>query len=144
MEVGPYTSLRPGTRLGNRSKAGSFVETKNTVVGDDSKVPHLSYLGDATLGERVNVGAGTITCNYDGVDKHATEIGDDAFIGSDTMLVAPVHIGDRAVTGAGSTITRDVPDGTLAVERSTQRDVPGYGDRVVERKAAKRRGAEDR
>lgn len=125
-QVGPFASLRPGTRLASGSKVGTFVETKNTVVGRGSKVPHLSYMGDATIGEEANVGAGTITCNYDGRDKHRTVIGDRAFIGSDTMLVAPVQIGDDAVTGAGSAITRDVPAGALAVERSQQREVPGY------------------
>jgi len=125
-QVGPFASLRPGTRLAAGSKVGTFVETKNTVVGRGSKVPHLSYMGDATIGEEANVGAGTITCNYDGRNKHRTVIGDRAFIGSDTMLVAPVQIGADAVTGAGSAITRDVPAGALAVERSPQREVPGY------------------
>ena len=142
IEVGPYASLRPGTMMADGSKAGTFVETKNTTVGPASKVPHLSYLGDATLGERVNVGAGTITCNYDGVDKHPTEIGDDVFIGSDTMLVAPVRIGSNAVTGAGSTITKDVDDGALAVERNRQREIPGYGEKLAERKAAKKNAKE--
>lgn len=142
VEIGPYASIRPDSTFADGAKAGTFVETKNTVVGPASKVPHLSYLGDATLGERVNVGAGTITCNYDGVDKHRTEIGDDVFIGSDTMLVAPVRIGDRAVTGAGSAITKDVSDGALAVERAGQREVPGYGDRLQARKAEKRRRRE--
>jgi bifunctional UDP-N-acetylglucosamine pyrophosphorylase/glucosamine-1-phosphate N-acetyltransferase len=143
VEVGPYASLRPGTVMGEASRAGTFVETKNTVVGPGSKVPHLSYLGDATLGERVNIGAGTITCNYDGVDKHRTEIGDDVFIGSDTMLIAPVTVGSNAVTGAGSAIAKDVSDGALAVERSDQREIPGYGDRLAKRKAAKRRAEEE-
>lgn len=143
VEVGPYASLRPGTVMGDGSKAGTFVETKNTTVGPGSKVPHLSYMGDATLGERVNVGAGTITCNYDGVDKHRTEIGDDVFIGSDTMLIAPVSIGSHAVTGAGSAIAKDVSEGALAVERAKQREIPGYGDRLAERKAAKKRAQEE-
>jgi bifunctional UDP-N-acetylglucosamine pyrophosphorylase/glucosamine-1-phosphate N-acetyltransferase len=125
-QVGPFASLRPGTRLAAAAKVGTFVETKNTVVGRGSKVPHLSYMGDATIGEGSNVGAGTITCNYDGTEKHRTVIGDRVFIGSDTMLVAPVEIGDDAYTGAGSTITRDVPPGALAVERSPQQEVPGY------------------
>ena len=135
-QVGPFASLRPGTRLASGSKVGTFVETKNTVVGRGSKVPHLSYMGDATIGEEANVGAGTITCNYDGRNKHRTVIGDRAFIGSDTMLVAPVQIGDDAVTGAGSAITRDVPAGALGVERSQQREVPGYA-------AKKARGREE-
>jgi bifunctional UDP-N-acetylglucosamine pyrophosphorylase / glucosamine-1-phosphate N-acetyltransferase len=127
--VGPYASLRPGTVLGEGSKAGTFVEMKNTRVGRGSKVPHLAYMGDATIGRRVNVGAGTITCNYDGYDKHPTVVGDEAFIGSDTMLVAPLKLGRRTWTGAGSTITQDVPEGALAVERAKQRIVPGYDDR---------------
>jgi len=136
-EVGPYASLRPGAVLGPRSKVGTFVELKNTELAEGAKVPHLSYLGDATVGESANVGAGTITCNYDGVAKHRTDIGKRAFIGSDTMLVAPVRIGDDAVTGAGSTITRDVPDGSLAVERSQQKEVPGYASRLQERRRRK-------
>ncbi|HEX6261834.1 MAG TPA: bifunctional UDP-N-acetylglucosamine diphosphorylase/glucosamine-1-phosphate N-acetyltransferase GlmU [Actinomycetota bacterium] len=134
--VGPYAHIRPGTLLGRRTKAGSFVEIKASRIGDGSKVPHLAYVGDATIGKDVNVGAGTITCNYDGYEKHRTVIGDGAFIGSDTMLVAPVRIGRNAVTGAGSTITRDVADGELAVERSEQRNVRGY----AERRAKRRRG----
>jgi bifunctional UDP-N-acetylglucosamine pyrophosphorylase / glucosamine-1-phosphate N-acetyltransferase len=129
--VGPYAHLRPGTVLGKRAKAGSFVEIKKSRIGDGSKVPHLAYVGDAEIGRDVNVGAGTITCNYDGVKKHRTVIGDGAFIGSDTMLVAPVKIGRGAVTGAGSTITRDVPPGALAVERAEQRTVRGYRERKL-------------
>ena len=137
-EVGPYASLRPGTVLGDGSKAGTFVETKNTTLAEGAKVPHLSYLGDATIGARSNIGAGAITCNYDGTEKYPTEIGEDAFIGSDTMLVAPVKIGDRAVTGAGSVITNDVPDDALAIARSDQREIPGYAQRRQERKAAEK------
>jgi len=129
VEVGPYASLRPGTVLRRGSKAGTFVEMKATTVGEGTKVPHLSYLGDATVGERSNIGAGTITCNYDGFEKHETVIGDRVFVGSDTMLVAPVEIGDGAFTGAGSVITRDVAPGALAVERSPQKEIPGYADR---------------
>jgi bifunctional UDP-N-acetylglucosamine pyrophosphorylase/glucosamine-1-phosphate N-acetyltransferase len=136
-EVGPYASLRPGTVLERGAKAGTFVETKNTTLGEGAKAPHLSYLGDATVGARTNIGAGTITCNYDGYQKHHTEIGEEAFIGSDTMLVAPVKIGDRAITGAGSVITNDVPDDALAVERSGQKEIPGYAQRRAARKAAK-------
>jgi len=136
-QVGPFASLRPGTRLAAGAKVGTFVETKNTVVGRGSKVPHLSYMGDATIGEESNIGAGTITCNYDGSEKHRTVIGDRVFIGSDTMLVAPVRIGDDAYTGAGSAITRDVPPGSLAVERSQQREVPGYAAKKS-RRARKR------
>jgi len=124
--VGPVAYLRPGTVLGNKAKAGTCVEIKNSTVGDGSKVPHLSYIGDTTIGRDANLGAGTITCNYDGVSKHATVIGDGAFVGSDTMLVAPVRIGDGATTGAGSAITRDVPDGALGIERTEQRTVEGW------------------
>ena len=135
--VGPYASIRPGTVLQEGAKAGTFVELKATRVGKGSKVPHLSYMGDATIGSGANIGAGTITCNYDGFEKNPTLIEDDAFIGSDTMLVAPVRIGKGAVTGAGSTITRDVPGGALGVERSDQRVVPGY----AKRRAGRRRNA---
>ncbi|MDP8955344.1 MAG: bifunctional UDP-N-acetylglucosamine diphosphorylase/glucosamine-1-phosphate N-acetyltransferase GlmU [Actinomycetota bacterium] len=127
--VGPYASIRPGTDIAEGGKAGTFVEMKATRLGKKSKVPHLSYMGDATIGEGVNVGAGTITCNYDGYEKHPTVIEDDAFIGSDTMLVAPVKVGKGAVTGAGSAITKDVPAGSLAVERAEQRVVPDYARR---------------
>ncbi|MDX1659555.1 MAG: bifunctional UDP-N-acetylglucosamine diphosphorylase/glucosamine-1-phosphate N-acetyltransferase GlmU [Nitriliruptorales bacterium] len=125
-DVGPFSYLRPGTVLERGAKAGGFVEMKKAHVGEGSKVPHLSYIGDATIGTGVNVGAGTITCNYDGFDKHETIIEDDAFIGSDTMLVAPVRIGRGAVTGAGSAIAEDVPADALAVERSDQRNVDGW------------------
>jgi UDP-N-acetylglucosamine pyrophosphorylase (EC 2.7.7.23)/glucosamine-1-phosphate N-acetyltransferase (EC 2.3.1.157) len=124
--VGPRAYLRPGTVLKRGSKAGTSVEIKNATIGEGSKVPHLSYIGDADVGEGVNIGAGTITCNYDGVRKHKTVIGDRAFIGSDTMLVAPVRIGQGATTGAGSAIARDVPDGALAVERCEQRTIEGW------------------
>ena len=127
--VGPYAYLRPGTWLAEKAKAGTYVEIKNSTVGPGSKVPHLSYIGDARIGSGVNIGAGTITCNYDGYRKHGTDIEDGAFIGSDTMLVAPVTIGRGAVTGAGSAITEDVPAGALAVERNTQRVVEGWADR---------------
>ncbi|MFV1961458.1 MAG: bifunctional UDP-N-acetylglucosamine diphosphorylase/glucosamine-1-phosphate N-acetyltransferase GlmU [Acidimicrobiia bacterium] len=135
-EVGPYASLRPGSVLKDGAKAGTFVETKNTTLGEGAKAPHLAYLGDATVGARSNIGAGTVTCNYDGHEKHLTEIGEDVFIGSDTMLVAPVKIGDNAVTGAGSVITEDVSKGALAVERSEQIEIPGYADSREARKAS--------
>ena len=127
--VGPYASIRPGTVLQEGAKAGTFVELKNTTVGAGSKVPHLSYMGDATIGRRVNVGAGSITCNFDGYEKRPTVIGDESFIGSDTMMVAPVKLGKRSWTGAGSVVSRDVPAGALAVERSEQRTVRGYDER---------------
>jgi bifunctional UDP-N-acetylglucosamine pyrophosphorylase/glucosamine-1-phosphate N-acetyltransferase len=137
-EVGPYASLRPGTVLEKGSKIGTFVETKNTTMGEGAKANHLAYLGDAEVGARTNIGAGVVTVNYDGVDKSKTEIGEDAFIGSDTMLVAPVTIGDRASTGAGSVITKNVSDDALAIERSDQREIPGYAQRREARKAAKK------
>ena len=137
-EVGPYASLRPGTVLEKGAKVGTFVETKNTTLGEGAKAPHLTYLGDATVGARTNIGAGSITVNYDGYEKHPTVIGDDAFIGSDSMLIAPLTIGDRAVTGAGSAITRDVDADALALERSEQVEIPGYSQRRAERQAAKK------
>jgi bifunctional UDP-N-acetylglucosamine pyrophosphorylase / glucosamine-1-phosphate N-acetyltransferase len=127
--VGPNAFLRPGTVLAADSKVGSFVEVKNTSIGEGSKVPHLSYMGDATIGKGVNVGAGAITCNYDGREKHATVIGDGAFIGSDTMLVAPVRIGPGAITGAGSAIAKDVPPDALGIERTDQRNIEGWAKR---------------
>jgi bifunctional UDP-N-acetylglucosamine pyrophosphorylase / glucosamine-1-phosphate N-acetyltransferase len=132
--VGPYAHVRPGVVLDEGSKAGTFVELKKSTVGRGSKVPHLAYVGDAEIGKDANIGAGTITCNYDGVEKHRTVIEDGAFIGSDTMLVAPVKIGKGAVTGAGSAITKDVPAGALAVERSEQKIVEGYAKRRKKRR----------
>lgn len=137
-EIGPYASLRPGTVLERGVKIGTYVETKKTVVGEGTKIPHLSYMGDATIGSGSNIGAGTITCNYDGFAKHPTVIGDRAFIGSDTMLVAPVRIGDGAMTAAGSTITEDVEPGALGVARGRQRNVPGFVQRMADRYRARR------
>ncbi|RMG04904.1 MAG: UDP-N-acetylglucosamine diphosphorylase/glucosamine-1-phosphate N-acetyltransferase [Nitrospirae bacterium] len=119
-EIGPHGRLRPGTRLGRGVKIGNFVEVKNSTIGSGTKAQHLSYIGDAKVGKGVNIGAGTITCNYDGKKKHKTVIGDGVFVGSDTQLVAPVKIGKNAYIGAGSTITRDVPPGALAVARGRQ------------------------
>jgi bifunctional UDP-N-acetylglucosamine pyrophosphorylase/glucosamine-1-phosphate N-acetyltransferase len=124
--VGPYTYLRSGTVLGDSAKAGAFVEMKNSTLGTGSKVPHLSYVGDATIGEGSNIGAATIFVNYDGVEKHHTTVGDHVRIGSDTMLVAPVSIGDGAYTAAGSVITEDVPAGAIGVGRAKQRNVLGW------------------
>jgi bifunctional UDP-N-acetylglucosamine pyrophosphorylase / glucosamine-1-phosphate N-acetyltransferase len=132
--VGPFTSLRPGSELGDGSKVGTFVEVKQSTIGPGSKVPHLSYVGDADIGAGVNVGAGSVFVNYDGVDKHRTTVGDGAFIGSDTMLVAPVTIGDGAQTAAGSTITKNVPPDALAIERSDQRTIEGWAARRRRRK----------
>ncbi|MGY1591285.1 bifunctional UDP-N-acetylglucosamine diphosphorylase/glucosamine-1-phosphate N-acetyltransferase GlmU [Geodermatophilus sp. SYSU D00708] len=127
--VGPFSYLRPGTRLGAGAKVGAFVETKNVEVGEDSKVPHLSYVGDATIGRGANIGAATVFVNYDGVAKHHTTVGDHVRIGSDTMLVAPVTVGDGAYTAAGSVITTDVPPGAMAVARARQRNVGGWVQR---------------
>ncbi|PWG63368.1 bifunctional UDP-N-acetylglucosamine diphosphorylase/glucosamine-1-phosphate N-acetyltransferase GlmU [Sediminicurvatus halobius] len=124
--AGPFARLRPGSRLAENAKVGNFVETKNVEVGPGSKINHLSYVGDAELGQGVNVGAGTITCNYDGTAKHRTVIGDGAFIGSNTALVAPVTVGAHATIGAGSTVRRDVPDDALAVTGSRQRTIEGW------------------
>ena len=130
--VGPFARLRPGAELGGDVHVGNFVEIKNTVLDEGVKVGHLTYLGDAHVGERTNIGAGTITCNYDGVMKHRTEIGRDAFIGSDTMLVAPVSIGDGAMTGSGSVITMDVPAEALALGRAKQVVKPGLAARLMQ------------
>jgi bifunctional UDP-N-acetylglucosamine pyrophosphorylase/glucosamine-1-phosphate N-acetyltransferase len=137
--VGPYASLRPGTVLEAGAKAGSFVEVKASKLGAGAKVPHLSYVGDARVGKGANVGAGTVTANFDGYDKHETVVGDDARIGSDTMLVAPVKVGKGAVTGAGSVITDDVPAGALGVERSEQRTIRGYRERADARHGSGRK-----
>jgi len=127
--VGPYAHLRPGSRLGRRVKIGNFVETKKAVFGEGAKASHLSYIGDADIGADVNIGAGTITCNYDGVNKHKTTLEDGVFIGSDTQLVAPVRVGRGAYVGAGSTITKDVPADALALSRTPQRIVEGWAAR---------------
>ncbi len=124
--VGPFARLRPGTRLEEGSKVGNFVETKNSLIGAGSKVSHLSYLGDCTLGERVNIGAGTITCNYDGVSKHNTFIGDDCFVGSNSALVAPLSIGDGATIGAGSVLTKDAASHKLTLTRAKQITLPAW------------------
>jgi bifunctional UDP-N-acetylglucosamine pyrophosphorylase/glucosamine-1-phosphate N-acetyltransferase len=125
-EIGPFSRLRPGTVLSGHVKAGNFVEIKNSQISAYSKVNHLTYIGDATVGADVNVGAGTVTCNYDGANKHRTVIGDNAFIGSGTMLVAPVEVGAGATIGAGSTITKDAPKGELTVARAKQATVQGW------------------
>lgn len=124
--VGPYARLRPGASLGRDAQVGNFVEIKNTVLGTGSKASHLAYLGDATIGDRVNIGAGTITCNYDGVNKYRTTIGDDVFVGSDSQLVAPVTIGPGATIGAGTTLTRDAPEGQLTLSRAPQKTITGW------------------
>ena len=125
-QAGPFAHLRPGAVVGPEARVGNFVEMKKAVLGRGSKANHLTYLGDATVGEGVNIGAGTITCNYDGKNKHPTVIRDGAFIGSNTSLVAPVTVGAGATVGAGSTITKDVPDNALGVARGRQRNIPGW------------------
>ena len=136
--VGPFARLRPGAELGGDVHVGNFVEIKNAVLDEGVKVGHLTYLGDAHVGERTNIGAGTVTCNYDGVLKHRTEIGARAFIGSDTMLVAPVRVGSDAMTGSGSVITEDVPDGALALGRARQTTKPGLATRLMAALRAKK------
>lgn len=142
--VGPYARLRPGAELSEDVRVGNFVEIKNARIEDGAKVNHLSYVGDARIGPRANLGAGTVTCNYDGVFKHHTDIGEGAFIGSSTMLVAPVTVGAHAMTGSGSVITMDVPEGALALGRARQDTKPGLGKRLMDRlraaKAAKAKG----
>jgi bifunctional UDP-N-acetylglucosamine pyrophosphorylase/glucosamine-1-phosphate N-acetyltransferase len=133
VSVGPFAYLRPGTVLREGSKAGAFVEIKNSDIAPGAKVPHLSYIGDADIGEGTNIGAGTITANYDGSRKHRTTIGARAFVGVDTMLVAPVTVGDGAYTGGGSVITKDVPPEALGVARARQQNIEGYAQRRKER-----------
>ena len=130
-KIGPYARIRPGSILSDGAKIGNFVEVKKSTVGQDSKINHLSYIGDTKIGEKVNVGAGTITCNYDGVSKHNTDIEDGAFIGSNTMLVAPVKVGKSSVTASGSVITKDIPDHALAFARSRQENKIGMGKKLM-------------
>ncbi len=137
--IGPFAHIRPGSIVGSSSKIGNFVEVKKSIIGNGTKASHLSYLGDAEIGENVNIGAGTITCNYDGKNKHKTIIGKDVFIGSDTQIIAPVKIGKGAYVGAGSTIVKDVPPGSLAVSRTKQRNIEEW---TIKRQApVVRRGA---
>jgi len=126
VQIGPFARLRPGTRLERDARVGNFVEIKNSRIGEGSKVNHLSYIGDTEMGTGVNIGAGTITCNYDGANKHRTVIGDRAFIGSDTQLVAPVTVGEDATLGAGTTLTEDAPPGKLTISRVKQKTIPGW------------------
>ena len=135
--IGPFARIRPGTRLADRTKVGNFVELKKADVGEGAKVNHLSYVGDASIGARANIGAGTITCNYDGFGKYKTVIGEGAFIGSNTALVAPVTVGKGAIVGAGSVITRDVEPDSLAVERNEQKGIAGWARRFRERMTRK-------
>ena len=128
--LGPYVNLRPGTNLGNNCKVGNYIEVKNSNVGEGSKLPHLSYIGDGDVGRHVNLGCGTVFVNYDGYKKHRTVIGDNAFIGCHTSLVAPITVGEGAFTAAGSVITEEVPAGALAVARAKQVNKPGYVARL--------------
>ena len=142
VSVGPFARLRPGTVLERGARVGNFVEVKNAVLGEGAKANHLTYLGDATVGACANIGAGTITCNYDGYFKHRTEIGPRAFIGSNSALIAPVKIGADAIVGAGSAVSRDVADGELRMVRAEQLVKPGWADRfhdAMKRKKAERK-----
>jgi bifunctional UDP-N-acetylglucosamine pyrophosphorylase/glucosamine-1-phosphate N-acetyltransferase len=140
--VGPFAHLRPGSHMKNRSRVGSFVELKKTVLGEGSKAGHLAYLGDATIGAGVTIGAGTITCNYDGAKKHPTVIEDGAFIGSDSQLVAPVTIGAGAYVAAGSSITDDVPAGALGIGRGRQQNIDGWVARQKQKTEDRRQKTE--
>jgi bifunctional UDP-N-acetylglucosamine pyrophosphorylase/glucosamine-1-phosphate N-acetyltransferase len=144
--VGPYTYLRPGTRLARKAKLGGFVEAKNAELGEGAKVPHLTYVGDATIGAKANIGAGTIFANYDGVEKNHTTVGEAAFVGSDTVLIAPAEIGPGAYVAAGSAISGTVPPGSLGITRAEQHTVPGWTARkragTVSDEAARRAQAE--
>ena len=140
--VGPFAFLRPGTELGERGKIGTFVETKKATIGAGSKVPHLTYVGDATIGEESNIGASSVFVNYDGVNKHQTVIGSHCRTGSDNMFVAPVQVGDGAYTGAGTVIRDDVPPGALAVSSGPQRNIDGWVPRKRPDTAAARAAIE--
>ena len=133
-QIGPFARMRPGTVVARGAEVGNFVEIKNSELGEGVKANHLAYIGDATVGMGSNIGAGAVTCNYDGRKKSATRIGRNVFVGSDTMLLAPVDIGDEAMTAAGSVVSKDVPDGALAIERSTQRNIAGWARRFLQRK----------
>ncbi len=135
--IGPFARIRPGTILGEKTKVGNFVELKNSTVAAGAKVNHLSYVGDAEIGAKANIGAGTITCNYDGFGKYRTSIGAGAFIGSNSALVAPVSVGENAIVGAGSVITEDVEADSLAVGRGEQKGIAGWARRFRERMTRK-------
>ncbi|MBR2518474.1 MAG: bifunctional UDP-N-acetylglucosamine diphosphorylase/glucosamine-1-phosphate N-acetyltransferase GlmU [Selenomonadaceae bacterium] len=127
--IGPYVHIRPGSKIGQNVKIGNFVEVKNSTIGEDTKLPHLQYIGDTDMGKSVNVGCGTVTCNYDGKKKYRTKVGDNVFIGCNTNLVAPVNVGDGAYIGAGSTITKDVPKNSLAIARARQTNIADWNDK---------------
>jgi bifunctional UDP-N-acetylglucosamine pyrophosphorylase/glucosamine-1-phosphate N-acetyltransferase len=132
-QIGPFAHLRPGSEIGPEAKVGNFCETKKTKLRRGAKVNHLSYVGDADVGERVNIGAGTILCNYDGFKKHKTVIGEGSFIGSDSQLIAPVNVGAHAYVATGTSVTQDVPDDAMAIGRSRQVNKPGYASKLRER-----------
>lgn len=134
VSVGPFARIRPGTVLAPDAQVGNFVEIKNAQIGQGSKVNHLSYIGDAELGSKVNVGAGTITCNYDGVQKHTSHIGDGAFVGSNSTLIAPINVGDNAFIGAGSTLSKDVPAQDLTLARAPAKTISGWQSPLVKAK----------
>ena len=136
-KIGPFSYVRPGTETSKKVKIGGFVETKKIKVGEGSKIPHLSYVGDAKIGKDVNIGCGVITCNYDGFSKHETKIGNNVFVGSDTQLIAPVELEDDSYVGAGSTITNTVPSGALAISRVKQRNIDGYAVKLKAKKSKK-------
>jgi bifunctional UDP-N-acetylglucosamine pyrophosphorylase/glucosamine-1-phosphate N-acetyltransferase len=140
-EVGPYARLRPGAEIGEKAKVGNFVEVKKARLGRGAKVNHLSYIGDADVGDGANIGAGTITCNYDGFFKYRTVVGAGAFIGSNSALVAPVTIGAGAIVGAGSVVTRDVQPDALAVARGEQQAKPGWAGQFREVMSARKKGS---
>jgi bifunctional UDP-N-acetylglucosamine pyrophosphorylase/glucosamine-1-phosphate N-acetyltransferase len=142
-ELGPYARLRPESRIGENVHIGNFVETKKVTIGRRTKANHLTYLGDAIIGAGTNIGAGTITCNYDGVHKHLTTIGDNVFVGSDATLVAPVTVASGSYIAAGSSITEDVPEGALALGRSRQITKPGWVAAKKARKEAEKTGQKD-
>jgi bifunctional UDP-N-acetylglucosamine pyrophosphorylase/glucosamine-1-phosphate N-acetyltransferase len=139
VQIGPFSHCRPGSRLDEDAHLGNFVETKKTHLMAGAKANHLAYLGDASIGQKANIGAGTITCNYDGVAKHKTTIEAGAFIGSDSQLVAPVTIGRDAYVGSGTTVTKDVPRGSLALTRVKQVNVEGWADRFRELQAKRKK-----
>ncbi|MDR1235757.1 MAG: bifunctional UDP-N-acetylglucosamine diphosphorylase/glucosamine-1-phosphate N-acetyltransferase GlmU, partial [Holosporaceae bacterium] len=126
VQAGPFSRLRTGTNLLNEVKIGNFVEIKNSIISEKSKINHLSYVGDSDIGKNTNIGAGTVTCNYDGFKKHRTVIGENVFIGSNTSLIAPVEVHDDATVGAGSVVTKNVAEGELAISRSDQKNIPNW------------------
>jgi bifunctional UDP-N-acetylglucosamine pyrophosphorylase/glucosamine-1-phosphate N-acetyltransferase len=138
--IGPFAHLRPLAEIKTNAKIGNFVEVKKSVIGKGSKANHLTYIGDTIVGEKVNIGAGTITCNYDGFEKHQTIIGDGVFVGSNVELVAPVKVGNNSSIGAGTTVTKDVPAGALAISRVKQKNIKGWDKKVKLRFSKEKKG----